>query len=211
MTCKDEKKKKKSGDWRHPVSLVFRIAAMGLAVAAAAVMATASQCTVYVDYDLARPRTITFADFKAFVYLVVATAIAAGLEAVAIFLSVFCKKGKGKKVGKWLMPVLAAVVPALLYTSAGAAFAAGWDIFYYMEPTGRRLSICSSSIGSRFCKQVHVSMWLSLGAALAVSLAELVATWPGGHGGGGGGSGSDGSDSDSDCDSVCGHGCHCKH
>ncbi|KAF8665978.1 hypothetical protein HU200_054066 [Digitaria exilis] len=183
MTCKDEKKKKKSGDWRHPVSLVFRIAAMGLAVAAAAVMATASQCTVYVDYDLARPRTITFADFKAFVYLVVATAIAAGLEAVAIFLSVFCKKGKGKKVGKWLMPVLAAVVPALLYTSAGAAFAAGWDIFYYMEPTGRRLSICSSSIGSRFCKQVHVSMWLSLGAALAVSLAELVATWPGGHGG----------------------------
>ena len=53
---------------------------------------------------------------------------------------------------------------------AGAAFAAGWDIYYYMEPSGRRVSV-----GSRFCAQVHVSMWLSLGAAVAVSLAEWAA------------------------------------
>ncbi|OEL17964.1 CASP-like protein 1U4 [Dichanthelium oligosanthes] len=204
--CGEKKSGGGSGKWHHPVSLVFRIAGMGLAVASAAVMATASQCTVYADYG-ARPRTVTYTDFPAFVYLVVAASIAAALEAVAIFLSV-CK-GKGKKARAVLMPLLAAVVPALLYTSAGAAFGAGWDIYYYMEPSGRRLSVCASSVGGRFCAQVHVSMWLSLGAAVAVSLAEWAAMSRCCHGGGGGGGSC--SDSDSDSESVCGHGCHSKH
>jgi len=205
----DEKKSGGGGKWRHPVSLVFRIAGMGLAVAAAAVMATASECTVYADYYGARPRTVAYRDFPAFVYLVVAASIAAALEAVAIFLCVCGRKGAGRKAGAVLAPLLAAAAPALPYTSAGAAFAAGWDIYYYMEPSGRRLSVCASSVGSRFCAQVHVSMWLSLSAAVAVSLAEWAAAARGCHGGSGCGSCSD-SDSDSD-DSVCGHGCHSKH
>ncbi|CAN6363596.1 unnamed protein product [Urochloa humidicola] len=205
----EQKKKSKGGKWRHPFSLVSRIAGMGLAVAAAAVMATASECTVYADYGGARPRTVTYADFTPFVYLVVACSVAAGMEAVAVFLAV-CKK-EGKKVRAALMPVLAAAAPALLYTAAGAAFAAGWDIYYYMEPSGRRYSICSSSVGRRFCNQVHVSMWLALNAAVNVSVAEwAAATSPGHHGGGGGGACSD-SGSDSDSESVCGHGCHNKH
>ncbi|PVH34562.1 hypothetical protein PAHAL_8G249000 [Panicum hallii] len=203
ITMCDEKKSGGGGKWRHPVSLVFRIAGMGLAVAAAAVMATASECTVYGDYyGVRRPRTVTYRDFPAFVYLVVAASIAAALEAVAIFLGV-CRKGKARKAGAVLAPLLAAAAPALLYTSAGAAFAAGWDIYYYMEPSGRRLSVCASSVGARFCALVHVSMWLSLSAAVAVSLAE----WAAAARGCGGGSDSD---SDSD-DSVCGHGCHSKH
>ena len=201
----DEKKSGDGAKWRHPVSLVFRIAGMGLAVAAAAVMATASECTVYADYYGARPRTVTYRDFPAFAYLVAAASIAAALEAVAIFLCVCGRKGAGRKAGAVLAPLLAATAPALLYTSAGAAFAPGRDIYYYVEPSGRRLSVCASSVGSRFCAQVHVSMWLSLGAAVAVSLAEWAAAASGCHGGGGG------SDSDSDDDSVCGHGCHSKH
>ena len=201
----DEKKSGGGGKWRHPVSLVFRIAGMGLAVAAAAVMATASEFTVYADYYGARPRTVAYRDFPAFVYLVVAASIAAALEAVAIFLCVCgsSRKGAGRKAGAVLAPLLAATAPALLYTSAGAAFAPGWDIYYYVEPSGRRLSVCASSVGSRFCAQVHVSMWLSLSAAVAVSLAEWAAAARGCCGG-------SGSDSDSD-DSVCGHGCHSKH
>ncbi|CAL4986205.1 unnamed protein product [Urochloa decumbens] len=203
ITMCEQKKKSGGGKWRHPVSLVFRIAGMGLAVAAAAVMAAASECTVYADYG-ARPRTVTYADYPPFVYLVVASSVAAAMEAVAVFLAV-CKDGKaGKKARAVVMPVIAAVAPALFYTAAGAAFAAGWDIYYYMEPSGRRVSICRSSVGDRFCKQVHVSMWLSLGAAVAVTVAEWAAATACGC------SDSD-SDSDSDSESVCGHGCHSKH
>lgn len=136
-----------------------------------------------------------------------ATSIAAPLEAVALFLSV-SKKGK-KGLLRVLMPLLGAVAPALLYSSAGAAFAAGWDVSYYSESElsagGRRFSVCRSSAGARFCGQVHVSMWLALGAAVAVSVAECLTTLLWCHGGG-----SASSDSNSD-DSVCGHGCHCKH
>jgi hypothetical protein len=68
-----EEKKSGGGSankWRHPVSLVFRIAGIAMAVAAAAVMAAASQCTVYADYDYgARPSTVTYSDFPAFVYV----------------------------------------------------------------------------------------------------------------------------------------------
>jgi hypothetical protein len=138
---------------------------------------------------------------------VVATSIATLLEAVALFLS-WWKKGKCKK--GWMvliMLLLGAVVPALLYTSAGAAFAVGWDISYYLEPSGRHFSFCRSSVGDSFCGRVHVSMWLALGAAVAVSIAEFLTTLRWCHG-----CRSDsGSDSDSDSESVCGHGCHCKH
>ncbi|WVZ50084.1 hypothetical protein U9M48_001374 [Paspalum notatum var. saurae] len=207
---KCEEKKSGGGKWLYPFSLFFRIVGMALAVAAAAFMATASQCTVYADYG-ARPHTLTYSDFPPFVYLVVAVAIAATLEAVAIFLSV-CKKGKGKKKAtRVLMPLLGVLVPALLYTAAGAAFAAGWDIYYYWEPSGRRLSVCASAVGGRFCAQVHVAMWLALGAAVAVSLAEWAASRRCHRGGGGGGGACSDSDSDSDCESSCGHGCHCRH
>ncbi|XP_062198170.1 CASP-like protein 1U4 [Phragmites australis] len=190
--CQEEKSAGPS--WPHPASLIGRIAGMALAVAAATVMAAASECTVYAAYG-ARPRTVTFRDFPAFVYLVVATAIAATLEMIAIFLSAW-KKGKDKTARK-LLPVLAVAVPALLYSSAGAAIAVGWDISY-CAANGRRLSVCGRNDSGGFCARVHASMWLSLGAAVVVSAAEW-ATLQGNHGG---------SDSDSDSDSVC---CHCKH
>ncbi|CAD6252979.1 unnamed protein product [Miscanthus lutarioriparius] len=89
------------------------------------------------------------------------------------------------------------------------AFAVSWDVSYYLEPSGRSFSVCHSSVGGGcFCEQVHVSMWLALGA---VSIAEFLTTLRWCHGSGlGSDSGSD-SDSDSDSESVCRHGCHCKH
>jgi hypothetical protein len=186
--CNEEKKESK---WATALSIAGRIAGMGLAVAAAVLMATASQCTVYAAYG-ARPRTVTYSDFPPFVFLVGAASIAAFLEAIAIFLVVW-KKGKDK-TAKVLMPLLGVAVPALLYN-------------------GRRVSFCAGSAaaggvaGSNFCSQVHISVYLSLAAAVAVSVAEVVR--------GLGGSAS-GGDSDSDSSSIsesggCDHGCHHKH
>ena len=63
-----EKKSGGCGKWLHRFSLIFRIAGIGLAAVASVAMATASQCTVYADYG-ARPRTVTYSDFPAFVYV----------------------------------------------------------------------------------------------------------------------------------------------
>lgn len=195
---------KKESKWATAVSIAGRIAGMGLAVAAAVLMATASQCTVYAAYG-ARPRTVTYSDFPPFVYLVGAASIAAFLEAIAIFLVVW-KKGKDK-TAKVLMPLLGVAVPALLYSATGAAFAAVSDMSY-CSANGRRVSVCASGIGgSNFCSQVHISVYLSLAAAVAVSVAEVV------RGVGGSASGGD-SDSDSSSSSEsggCDHGCHHKH
>ena len=162
----DEKKSGGGGKWRHPVSLVFRITGMGLAVAAAAVMATASECTVYADYYGARPRTVAYRDFPAFVYLVVAASIAAALEAVAIFLCVCGRKGAGRKAGAVLAPLLAATAPALLYTSAGAAFAAGWDIYYYLLLRGAQRA------APQRLRQQRRQPLLRAGARVHVALAQ---------------------------------------
>jgi hypothetical protein len=204
--CNEEKKESK---WATALSIAGRIAGMGLAVAAAALMATASQCTVYAAYG-ARPRTVTYSDFPPFVFLVGAASIAAFLEAIAIFLVVW-KKGKDK-TAKVLMPLLGVAVPALLYSATGAALAAVSDMSY-CSANGRRVSFCAGSAaaggvaGSNFCSQVHISVYLSLAAAVAVSVAEVVR--------GLGGSAS-GGDSDSDSSSIsesggCDHGCHHKH
>ncbi|KAJ1276624.1 hypothetical protein BS78_05G228400 [Paspalum vaginatum] len=199
----DEKKESKTAT---AISVAGRIAGMGLAVASAVLMATASQCTVYAAYGV-RPRTVTYSNFPPFVYLVGANAIAAFLEAIAIFLSVW-KKGKDKKATV-LMPLLAAAVPALLYSATGAAFAASTNL-NYCSAYGQRVSVCAGSAaggGSNFCTQVRIAIYVSLAAAIAVSIAEVVSAL--------GGSASH-SDSDSDSSSssesgCCDHGCHHKH
>ena len=200
---------KKDSKCATAVSIAGRIAGMGLAVAAAALMATASQCTVYAAYG-ARPRTVTYSDFPPFVYLVIASAMAAFLEAVAIFLVVW-KKGKGKKAAA-LMPLLGAAVPALLYSAAGAAFAKSADLTY-CSAYGQRVSVCAGSAagggggGSNFCSQVHIAVYLALAAAIVVSVAEVVRAL-------GGAAALGGSDSDSSSSSesgCCDHGCHHKH
>ena len=200
---------KKESKCATAVSIAGRIAGMGLAVAAAVLMATASQCTVYAAYG-ARPRTVTYSDFPPFVYLVGAASIAAFLEAIAIFLVVW-KKGKDK-TAKVLMPLLGVAVPALLYSATGAAFAAVADMSYCFA-NGRRVSVCAGSAAaggvgsSNFCSQVHISVYLLLAAAVAVSVDEVV------RGVGGSAYGGD-SDSDSSSSSEsggCDHGCHHKH
>lgn len=205
----DEENKKES-KYVTAVSIAGRIIGMGLAVAAAVLMSTASQCTIYTIYG-ARPRTVTYADFPPFVYLVIAAAIAAFLEGIAIFLAVW-KKGKGKKAAV-LMPLLGAAVPALLYSAAGAAFAAasGNDMSY-CSAYGKRVSVCAgSSAGgsSNFCGQVRIAVIMALAAAVVVSVAEVVRGIGGVAAGGGGGSDSESSSSSES--GGCDHGCHHKH
>ncbi|KAL6907859.1 hypothetical protein ACP4OV_002029 [Aristida adscensionis] len=206
MSCDDEKSSEPSKG-ANAVSVASRIAGMGLAVASAVLMATASQCTVYAAYG-ARPRTVTYSDYPPFVYLVGAAAIAAFLEAIAVFLSVW-KKGKDKRA-RVLMPLLGAVVPALLYSAAGAAFAASADMTY-CSAYGKRLSVCGAGAAaagsSNFCGQVHIAVYLALAAGVAVSFAEVVKNVRLSMSGG---------DSDSDSSSSsesggCAHGCHHKH
>ncbi|CAL4986206.1 unnamed protein product [Urochloa decumbens] len=202
-----EEEKKKESKTATAISIAGRIAGMGLAVAAAVLMSTASQCTVYTAYG-ARPRTVTYSSFPPFVYLVGAAAIAAFLEAIAIFLCVW-KKG-GDKKAKILMPLLAAAVPALLFSAAGAGFAAANDMSY-CSAYGQRVSICAGSAAggsSNFCSQVHIAVYLALAAAVVVSVAEVVRALGGSGSGDGGGCDSD---SSSSSEGGCDHGCHHKH
>ncbi|GJN25757.1 hypothetical protein PR202_gb13628 [Eleusine coracana subsp. coracana] len=206
--CEDEKSSGSSSKCANAISVAARIGGMGLAVASAALMATASQCTIYAAYG-ARPRTVTYSSYAPFVFLVVANAMAAFLSAIAVFLSVW-KKGKDK-VARILLPLIGAAVPALLYSSTGAAFAANGDLTY-CSAYGKRVSVCAADAygggSSNFCSQVRVAIYLSLGAAIAVSVAEVLRSLPFMALGGGG---SD-SDSSSSSDSGgCDHGCHHKH
>jgi hypothetical protein len=140
-------------------------------------------------------------------FLVIANAMAAFLGAIAVFLGVW-KKGKDKKA-RVLLPLIGAVVPALLYSSTGAAFAAR-NYMTYCSEYGRRVSVCGAGgggSGSNMCSQVRLAIYLSLAAAIAVSVAEVVRSLPLSFGGGGGGSDSDSSSESGGCD----HGCHHKH
>ncbi|TVU23807.1 hypothetical protein EJB05_26189, partial [Eragrostis curvula] len=186
----------------YAVVIAASIAVIGLAVASSVLMATASQCTIYADYN-PRPKIVSYSDYRPFVYLVWANAIAAVLAALAVFLSVW-KKGKDK-VARKAMPFVGAAVAALLYSSTGAAFAAGDGMMTYTAANGKRVSVCDGDVaGGNFCRQVRVAILLSFGAAVMVAVVEVVK-----------GlalskkkkSSCGGSDSDSDSESdACGHG-----
>ncbi|KAG8090264.1 hypothetical protein GUJ93_ZPchr0011g27111 [Zizania palustris] len=209
--------KKESGGGikcQSAVSVALRIAAMGVAVASAVLMVTASECTVFLYYG-GPPHTVTYRDFAPFVYLVVANFIAAFMEGIAIFLSIcnICKKGSEGKPAKVLLPLLDVAVPALLYSATGAAFAAAEYLSYCSPNGGRRISVCSYSGAGNFCNQVHTAMYISLTAAAIFSAAVVVMNWPPSGGGGGDKKPAAGSDSESDsgCSEACNHGCHSKH
>ncbi|KAF7068205.1 hypothetical protein CFC21_073981 [Triticum aestivum] len=201
MPCDGDDKESKGR--LNAVNIAARVAAMGLAVASAALMVTASQCTVVLPNG-AEAHTVTYSDFGPFVYLVVANAIAAVMVGVAIFLSVW-KKGSGK-CSRVLVPLLDVAVPALLYSATGAAFATS-EYMSYCSPGRGRISVCDGTVRgtNNFCSQVHMAMYISLAAAGAVSAAELVKNLTLSSLS----FGSSGSDSSSDA--GCEHGCHHKH
>ncbi|RLM69680.1 CASP-like protein 1U4 [Panicum miliaceum] len=179
----DEKKSGGGGKWRHPVSLVFRIAGMGLAVASAAVGERVHGGL----RRLLRRAAGAHGDLPRLPGLRVPRG--GGLH----------RRGAG---GGGHLPRRVRQQEGRGQEGRRRARAADRRRGAGAAPGDRRLSVCASSVGARFCARVHVSMWLSLSAAVAVSIAE----WARGCRGGGGGG--EGSDSD---DSVCGHGCHSKH
>ncbi|TVU23809.1 hypothetical protein EJB05_26191, partial [Eragrostis curvula] len=103
----------------------------------------------------------------------------------------------------------------MLYSATGAAFVTSGDM-NYCSAYGKRVNICAGSAAggsSNFCRQALLAIYLSLGAAVAWSVAEVVRSLPlsMSFGGSGGGDKSDACSSSSSESGRCDHGCHHKH
>ncbi|CAO2038820.1 unnamed protein product [Urochloa humidicola] len=140
------------------VSLLLRIAALALSVAAAAVMGTASQLVIVDDGNReSSSYAILYTQFNALKYFVAAGAIAAVCSAAALYLlavraaAAFCSCS--------LVPLLDAAAQGLLFSAAGVAFAARGD--------WGGGGVCDTA--GTFCGKVSVGAI----AAVAVAVAAL--------------------------------------
>ncbi|XP_062182175.1 CASP-like protein 1U1 [Phragmites australis] len=102
-------------------SIVFRIAAFSLSVAAAVVMATASQNVVVDGGHGPSIYVVSYNHYSALAYFVAAGAISAVCSAVALYLSAVHTEPAGSGA---LVPLLDAVAQGLLFSAAGAAWSA---------------------------------------------------------------------------------------
>ncbi|CAN6372179.1 unnamed protein product [Urochloa humidicola] len=153
------------------VAFFLRLFTLGLALASAIVMATASKCTIDGGDDGSGDiTTVTFTDFPPFVYLVACNITATILEAAAVYL----QYRKDHPADEEQPPVLPGVllvivdvtVQVLLYSSAGGAFAA-------VAAYGDQISACTSADGN-FRAQVGTAKLLGFGAGLAAALAAII-------------------------------------
>ncbi|KAG8090263.1 hypothetical protein GUJ93_ZPchr0011g27087 [Zizania palustris] len=147
------------------VSLFFRIAVLGLSVAAAVVMCTANQVF---PWDGA----VSFTKYTAFVYFVVATVVAAVCSAAALYLSVF------KATPRWVVTLLDVVTMGLLFSAAGAVFAvrALAPTYFAVEGTAIASQFVKGGfchVASAFCWRVSTSATICAFAAGATSVAML--------------------------------------
>ncbi|XP_039822922.1 CASP-like protein 1U1 [Panicum virgatum] len=110
------------GEAGKAVSLLFRITALVLSVAAAVVMGTASQLVV-VDGDRGAPSSyaVSYSQYNALKYFVAAHASSAVCSAVALYL---CAVRAAAAIGSLpLVLLLDAAAQGLLFSAAGAVFA----------------------------------------------------------------------------------------
>ncbi|GJN04761.1 hypothetical protein PR202_ga22333 [Eleusine coracana subsp. coracana] len=156
------------------VTLLLRLANMALAITAAAVMATASSCTINKNDDATTSITVTFKDYQPFGYMIWSNIAAAVLQAAGIYLQL---AGTGedddegsKKLPKILLVLIDVAVQALLYSATGAVFSG--EVAYQHE-----IKACVSGSG-RFCDQVHRSKLFSLGASLSIGFAAAAKDIP---------------------------------
>ncbi|GJN25508.1 hypothetical protein PR202_gb13343 [Eleusine coracana subsp. coracana] len=131
------------------VTLLLRLANMALAITAAAVMATASSCTINKNDDATTSITVTFKDYQPFGYMVWSNIAAAVLQAAGIYLQL---AGNGED------------------DDEGAVFSG--EVAYQHE-----IKACVSGSG-RFCDQVHRSKLFSLGASLSIGFAAAAKDIP---------------------------------
>ncbi|GJN04759.1 hypothetical protein PR202_ga22331 [Eleusine coracana subsp. coracana] len=148
------------------VSLLFRLAALTLALTSAVIMATASSCTIFGRDGTSL--TITFKDYPPFVYLVWFNIVAAILVSAGIYLQLAGKgedDDEGPKLPRIILVIIDVAAQALLYSATGAVFAA--ETAY-----GPQINACSGT-GGRFCDQVQRSKLFSLGASISISLVAV--------------------------------------
>ncbi|CAD6252928.1 unnamed protein product [Miscanthus lutarioriparius] len=169
------------------LSLIFRIAALGLLVAAAVVKATESEVvggdggTESSSYS-----SVSYSQYNALRYFVAAGAISAVCSAVALYLFAVCAAAA---VGSLpLVPFLDAAAQGFLFSAAGAAFAAR-DV---VSRTGTAAGSWGSSggegsvcdVASAFCGRVTVAGAVCAFAAVSATVAALARD--AGHGSSGG-------------------------
>ncbi|KAF7087975.1 hypothetical protein CFC21_091131 [Triticum aestivum] len=149
------------------LSLVFRIATVGLSLASAITTAasTQSQC-VHEDCNGEATATVSFGNYNSFKYAALADLLSAVLQGVAICLEV-ARKDKAAKVVELIDKLLL----ALTSTSAALLLAVD-DITSCGSPRGggRRRSRRFCTQAGRFCGKIRASSALSLVAAVSVSV-----------------------------------------
>ncbi|OEL17963.1 hypothetical protein BAE44_0021017 [Dichanthelium oligosanthes] len=159
------------------VSLLFRIAALVLSVAAAALMGTASQLVI-VDGDQGPfSYAVSYSHYNALTYFVAAGAISAVCSAAALYLCAV-RAAAAAAIGPLpLVPLLDAATQALLFSAAGAAFAARGVVGSAAGPWGSSAgeggggSVCDAA--GAFCGKVSVAAAVGAFAAVAVAVASL--------------------------------------
>ncbi|KAL6907861.1 hypothetical protein ACP4OV_002031 [Aristida adscensionis] len=138
------------------LSLICRIAAVALSVAAAVVMATASQWVAAAGVS-SSSYVVSYSHYTSLVYFVVAGAVSAVCSAAALY--VFAVRGEPAGA---LVAVLDAVAQGLLFSAAGAAFAVRGVV---------GSGVCD--VAGAFCGRVSTAAAAGAFAAFAVAVAAL--------------------------------------
>ena len=149
------------------VVFLLRLCTMVLAVASATVMASSSQCTP--SSAAAAAAVFTYTRFGAFVFFVVCNFTVGILETAALYLqlslrltAVTSPATTTRSMGKdKVLMVLDLLVPTLLCSATGAAYAA-------LAIYGDQMSGCAI-----FAGQVETAKYMSLAACAAIILAHV--------------------------------------
>ncbi|XP_066339153.1 CASP-like protein 1U1 [Miscanthus floridulus] len=157
------------------LSLLFRIAALGLSVAAAVVMGTASQLVIIDGSPESSSYSASYSQYNALRYFVAAGAISAVCSAAALYL--FAVRADAAVASLPLVPVLDAAAQGFLFSAAGAAFATR-DV---VGGTGTAAGSWGSNAGGgsvcdsagAFCGRVIVAAAACAFAAVSAAVAAL--------------------------------------
>ncbi|KAM0913856.1 hypothetical protein ACQ4PT_011883 [Festuca glaucescens] len=163
------------------VSLVFRIVALALSVAAAVVMGTTSQLIII---NSGRGTVVSYSDYSALVYFVVGSVISVFCGARALYL--FVHRGGGSLA----VSLLDTAALAILFSASGAA-----------------LVFAAPLLPGTFTWRTGTAAAIGMCAAAAVWVAALTMEMPRGGFSLGLGSGGGGSSAGGGGGSACKHGC----
>ncbi|KAL8524925.1 hypothetical protein ACS0TY_014518 [Phlomoides rotata] len=158
--------------------VVLRFLALALSLTAAVVIGVDKE-TAMVAIPLAPslpplhiPVTAKFNYLSAFVFLVVANAIACGYAAISLLLTLANKNGK--KGINLMVLLLDLVMVALLFSAIGAAIAIGL-MGYKGNSHVQWKEVCS--VFDKFCNQAAAAIGLSAAAAVAFFVLVTLATF----------------------------------